>query len=88
MFRMILRWRAVSKLYSNPYKCQRQDHKLAMLAVAEPSSSSTRGKTSRRPGWLQHRGSPKEIKDLENTNNYLKKEIRVSLSPEKLQAER
>mgnify|MGYP001618821603 FL=1 len=32
-------------------------------------------------------GLRKEIKDLENTNNYLKKEIRVSLSPEKLQAE-
>ena len=29
----------------------------------------------------------KEIKDLENNNNYLKKEIRVSLAPEKLQAE-
>jgi len=32
-------------------------------------------------------GLRKEIKDLENTNNYLNKEIHVSLSPEKLQAE-
>jgi hypothetical protein len=32
-------------------------------------------------------GLRREIKDLENTNNYLNKEIRVSLSPEKLQAE-
>jgi hypothetical protein len=32
-------------------------------------------------------GLRKEISDLENTNNYLKKEIRASLSPEKLQAE-
>ena len=29
----------------------------------------------------------KEIKDLKNDNNYLKKEIHVSLAPEKLQAE-
>jgi len=32
-------------------------------------------------------GLRREIKDLENANNYLKKEIRISLSPEKLQAE-
>jgi hypothetical protein len=32
-------------------------------------------------------GLRKEIKDLENTNNYLDKEIRVSLAPEKLQAD-
>jgi len=32
-------------------------------------------------------GLRREIKDLENTNNYLKKEIHVSLSPEKLQTE-
>ncbi|MGD9641187.1 MAG: hypothetical protein AB7V08_00455 [Elusimicrobiales bacterium] len=29
----------------------------------------------------------REIKDLENANTYLKKEIQVSLSPEKLEAE-
>jgi hypothetical protein len=29
----------------------------------------------------------REIKDLESANTYLKKEIRVSLSPEKLEAE-
>jgi hypothetical protein len=32
-------------------------------------------------------GLRKEIKDSENANKYLKKEIRLSLSPEKLQAE-
>jgi len=32
-------------------------------------------------------GLRREIKDLENSNNYLKKEIRTSLSPEKLQTE-
>lgn len=32
-------------------------------------------------------GLRKEIKDLENSNNYLKKEIRISLAPETLQAE-
>ena len=32
-------------------------------------------------------GFRKEITDLENNNNYLKKEIRASLAPEKLQAE-
>ena len=32
-------------------------------------------------------GLRKEIKDLENANNYIKKEIRGSLAPEKLQAE-
>lgn len=29
----------------------------------------------------------REIKDLESANNYLKKEIRISLSPERLEAE-
>ncbi len=32
-------------------------------------------------------GLRKEITDLENNNNYLKKEMRSSLAPEKLQAE-
>ncbi|OGS08299.1 MAG: hypothetical protein A2270_10735 [Elusimicrobia bacterium RIFOXYA12_FULL_51_18] len=32
-------------------------------------------------------GLRREIKDLENTNSYLKKEIRASLAPEKLQTE-
>ncbi|MFA6434641.1 MAG: hypothetical protein WCW52_08095 [Elusimicrobiales bacterium] len=32
-------------------------------------------------------GLRKEIQDLENGNNYLKKEIRTSLAPETLQAE-
>ncbi|HBB66571.1 MAG: hypothetical protein A2X28_05335 [Elusimicrobia bacterium GWA2_56_46] len=32
-------------------------------------------------------GLRREITDLENANNYLKKEIQVSLSPEKLQAD-
>lgn len=32
-------------------------------------------------------GLRREIKDLENGNNYLKKEIRSSLTPESLQAE-
>jgi len=32
-------------------------------------------------------GLRRDIKNLENSNNYLKKEIRISQSPEKLQAE-
>ncbi|HOW90085.1 MAG TPA: hypothetical protein PL037_07365 [Elusimicrobiales bacterium] len=32
-------------------------------------------------------GLRREIKDLEDRNNYLKKEIRISQSPERLQAE-
>ena len=32
-------------------------------------------------------GIRKDIKDFENANNYLKKEIRISQSPERLQAE-
>jgi len=32
-------------------------------------------------------GLRNEIKDLENGNNYLKKEIQISMSPERLQAE-